>query len=268
MGQITPKTEYLFISCFSKIPLMLAIGFALSGGQSIAGEAPIEPWQQAEKTEVWKPVPKVISASENRPPSDAIVLFDGTDLSRWRSLSNEDAKWIVENGSLTVNPGAGDIKTVKEFCDIQLHLEWKTPTEVAGLEGQQRHNSGVFLQQRYEIQILDSYNNQTYVNGQAASVYKQSIPLVNAMRPAGQWQVYDIIYKAPKFNGDRLTSPAFITVLHNGVVVQNHTEIKGKTEWIGAPSYEAHGCAPIQLQDHGNKVSFRNIWLRELKNTP
>ena len=132
------------------------------------------------------------------------------------------------------------------------------------MQGQQRNNSGVFLQQRYEVQILDSYANQTYPNGQAASIYKQAIPLVNAMRPAGEWQYYDIIYKAPRFANERLISPAFITVIHNGVLVQNHVEIEGKTEWIGPPSYEAHGCEPLQLQDHGNLVSFRNIWVREL----
>ena len=132
------------------------------------------------------------------------------------------------------------------------------------MEGQQRNNSGVFLQQRYEVQVLDSYESKTYANGQAASIYKQTIPLVNATRPPEQWQEYDIIFTAPRFDDETLKTPGYITVLHNGVVVQNHVEIQGKTEWIGEPSYEAHGCAPIQLQDHSNEVSFRNIWIRKI----
>lgn len=223
-----------------------------------------EPWELAQKTEVWEPIPDAISAPENRAPSDAIVLFDGTNAMAWESVTEGAAKWQVANNELTVLAGTGDIKTKQSFCDIQLHLEWKTPTDVTGMEGQQRNNSGIFLQQRYEVQILDSYQNKTYPNGQAASIYKQTIPLVNAMRPAGQWQTYDIIYKAPVFKQQKLESPAYITVLHNGVLVQNHVKVLGTTEWIGAPQYKAHGCAPLQLQDHGNAVSFRNIWVREL----
>ncbi|WP_414828813.1 DUF1080 domain-containing protein [Alteromonas sp. H39] len=220
--------------------------------------------QQAAKTEVWKPVPPVVEAKAGDVPSDAVVLFDGTDLSAWESVNGGDAQWTVSNGTMTVKPGTGDIKTKENFCDIQLHFEWKTPTDVAGLEGQQRNNSGIFLQQRYEIQVLDSYNNETYPNGQAGSVYKQTIPLVNAMREPGEWQEYDIIFNAPEFDGEELIKPGYVTVLHNGVLVQNHTEILGKTEWIGPASYEAHGCAPLQLQDHSNPVSFRNIWVREI----
>lgn len=220
--------------------------------------------QQAAKTEVWKPVPPVVEAKAGGVPSDAVVLFDGTDLSAWESVNGGDAQWTVSNGTMTVKPGTGDIKTKESFCDIQLHFEWKTPTDVAGLEGQQRNNSGIFLQQRYEIQVLDSYNNDTYPNGQAGSVYKQTIPLVNAMREPGEWQEYDIIFNAPEFDGEELVKPGYVTVLHNGVLVQNHTEILGKTEWIGPASYEAHGCAPLQLQDHSNPVSFRNIWVREI----
>ncbi len=220
--------------------------------------------QQAAKTEVWEPVPPVVEAKAGQVPSDAIVLFDGSDLSAWESVNGGEAQWVVNEGNLTVKPGTGDIKTKQSFCDIQLHFEWKTPTEVDGLEGQQRNNSGVFLQQRYEVQILDSYDNKTYPNGQAGSVYKQTIPLVNAMREPGEWQEYDIIFNAPEFDGDELVKPGFVTVLHNGVLVQNHTEILGKTEWIGPASYEAHGCAPLQLQDHSNPVNFRNIWVREI----
>lgn len=224
----------------------------------------LEPWQQAQKTEVWEPVPATVTAQTGTPPSDAIVLLQGNSLEQWESVNGGDAKWSMKNGVATVKPGTGDIKSKQSFCDIQLHIEWKTPTDVTGKEGQQRNNSGIFLQQRYEIQVLDSYNNKTYPNGQAASVYKQTIPLVNATRPPGEWQEYDIIFKAPTFDGDKLATPGYVTVLHNGVLVQNHTEIQGKTEWIGAPSYEAHGCAPLQLQDHTNEVSFRNMWVREL----
>lgn len=228
-------------------------------------DTPLKPWQQAQKTEVWEPVPPVVSAPANNAPSDAIVLIGNTDTSiLWDGLKTAGFPWAYKDGVLTVTPGKGDIATKQKFCDVQLHFEWKTPTEIDDMEGQQRNNSGIFLQQRYEVQILDSYNNKTYPNGQAASIYKQAIPLVNAMRPPGEWQSYDIIYSAPKFKGDELLKPAYITVLHNGLVVQNHVEILGTTEWIGAPSYEAHGCAPMQLQDHGNLVSFRNMWVREL----
>ena len=219
--------------------------------------------QQAQVTEVWQQVPVV---SVGKVPSDAIDL---SSLSQWRALqapsdTESAARWQADNDGFTVKPGAGDIKTAADFCDIQLHLEWRTPTDVAGKTGQQRNNSGVFLQSRYEVQILDSYNNPTYSNGQAGAIYKQVAPLVNASRAPGQWQVYDIIYRAPRFNGTRLSSPAQLTLLHNGVLVQDHSQVHGVTEWIGAPSYQAHGCAPLQLQDHGDAVSFRNIWVRPL----
>lgn len=243
--------------------LLISMSSGISG-YSIGQDGQAQREAMAQKTEVWEPVPALVSATEGQPPSDAIVLFNGQDLSAWLALKGGEATWPVQNGSFTVKPGSGDIKTKQNFCDIQLHMEWKTPTDVEGLEGQQRNNSGIFLQQRYEIQVLDSFNNPTYANGQAASVYKQSIPLVNAMRPPGQWQYYDIIYTAPRFDQATLIKPAYVTVIHNGVLVQNHVEIQGKTEWIGAPSYKTHGCAPLQLQDHGNQVSFRNIWVREL----
>ena len=202
--------------------------------------------QQAAKTEVWEPVPEVVSFDKAGVPSDAISLI-GDDLSNWTSAKEGDAKWTLENGVLTVTPGTGDIKTKAEFCDVQLHVEWKAPQPEAGMEGQQRNNSGIFLQQRYEIQVLDSYQNKTYPNGQAASVYKQTIPLVNAMKAPGEWQTYDIIYKAPTFNGKALATKGYVTVIHNGVVVQNHTEIQGTTEWIGAPKYKAHGLSLIHI---------------------
>lgn len=251
---------------FGSITTLLAAPwiFAAPGCHAESTNKTLEPWQLAQKSEVWEPVPEIVQVPPDAPPSDAQVLFDGTDLSQWESTSGGEVEWTLEEGVLTVVPGKGDIRSKREFCDVQLHLEWRTPAEVGDLKGQQRNNSGVFLQERYEVQILDSYENPTYVNGQAASVYKQHIPLVNAMRPPGEWQTYDIIFKAPRFEGEKLTEPATITVLHNGVLVQNHVQILGKTEWIGEPEYEAHDCAPIALQDHNDYVSFRNIWVRAL----
>jgi hypothetical protein len=165
---------------------------------------------------------------------------------------------------MTVVAGTGAIHTRRFFGDAQLHIEWRTPSEVRG-EGQERGNSGVFLQQRYEVQVLDSWNNRTYSNGQAASIYKQYIPLVNASRRPGEWQTYDIFFRAPRFAADStLERPGYVTVVHNGVLVQDHVELKGITVYRGAPLYLAHGPLPIMLQDHGNPVSYRNIWLREL----
>ncbi|MDX2188446.1 MAG: DUF1080 domain-containing protein [Bacteroidota bacterium] len=216
-------------------------------------------------TEVWEPQPRVVSASgNNMPPSDAIVIFNGKDASAFTHLDGSPAKWEVKDGALTVVKGTGDIKTKQKFGSIQLHIEWRTPAVVEG-EGQGRGNSGIFLQEIYELQVLDNYNNKTYSNGQAGSIYKQTPPLVNACRKPGEWQTYDIIYTAPTFNKDSLlTSPARITAIHNGVVVQNNTEIKGPSMYIGLPVYKMHDKAPFKLQDHGNPVSYRNIWVREL----
>ena len=228
-------------------------------------QASADPARDPAKTEVWKPVPASVATPINAAPSDAIVLFDGKDLSAWEGEQGGKAPWSVADGAFTVVPGSKGIRSKQSFCDIQLHLEWRTPAETQGFNGQQRGNSGVFLQEVYELQVLDSYDNPTYANGQAASIYKQAIPLVNASRAPGQWQVYDVIWKAPRFSeGGGLLSPARITVLHNGVLVQNDTVIAGKTEYIGTPSYPPHGCAPLFLQDHDAKVSFRNVWVREL----
>ncbi|MDQ3395242.1 MAG: DUF1080 domain-containing protein [Bacteroidota bacterium] len=217
-------------------------------------------------TEVWKPVPKVVApgAESRLPPSDAIVLFDGKDLSKWQSADGSAPKWEVKDGAFTVKKGTGDIQTKDGFHDMQLHIEWRSPAEIKA-EGQSRGNSGIFLQSNYELQVLDSYNNPTYSNGQAGSIYKQTMPLVNAARKPGEWQTYDIIYKAPEFNGEALKTPATVTVFHNGVLIQHNTVIKGTTPYIGLPQIVPHADKmPLKLQDHGDAVSYRNIWIREL----
>ena len=216
-----------------------------------------------ESTELWSPVPPVVTPGDGvKPPSDAIVLFDGTNLNEWTNDKGEPAGWTVADGCMTVKNGTGTIKTKRGFGDCQLHIEWRTPAEVKG-EGQGRGNSGIFLQNRYELQVLDSYDNRTYSNGQAGSIYKQSIPLVNACRKPGEWQTYDIIYQAPRFSENgRVAVPAHITVLQNGVLIQNYTEIRGTTPFIGLPEYITHSMKePISLQDHNNPVSYRNIWI-------
>ena len=217
-------------------------------------------------TEVWEPQPKVVTPGiNNAAPSDAIILFDGKNLNEWTNSKGENATWEVKDGALTVVKGKGDIITKQKFGSCQLHIEWRSPSKIEG-EGQGRGNSGIFLQERYEVQVLDNYNNKTYANGQAASIYKQSIPLANACRKPGEWQTYDIIYTAPKFDqAGNVISNGRGTVIHNGVLVQNNYEIKGETMYIGAPFYKAHEKASIKLQDHGNPVSFRNIWIRELE---
>ncbi len=217
-------------------------------------------------TEIWEPRVKKITAGAKagEAPSDAIVLFDGKDLSNWVDKDGGLAKWEVKDGAFTVAKGTGVIKTKQTFGDIQLHIEWRSPTTIIG-EGQGRGNSGIFLQEKYELQVLDSYESQTYSNGQAGSIYKQSMPLANPVRQPGEWQVYDVIYTAPTFSeSGRVINPAHITAFLNGVIVQNHTEIRGPTEYKGLPIYVQHGKGSLVLQDHGNPVSFRNIWVREL----
>ena len=218
-------------------------------------------------TEVWSPVPEVVTPGKtvSNAPSDAIILFDGKDLSNWKNTDGSDVKWKLKNNSITVIPGTSDIKTKQGFGDCQLHIEWRTPAKVKG-DGQGRGNSGVYLMSRYELQVLDSYKNITYSNGQAGSMYKQYIPLVNACRPPGKWQTYDILFTAPKFNADStLKSAARITVFQNGVLIQNNVSLLGNTVYIGNPKYEMHSDKePLLLQNHGNAVSYRNIWIREL----
>lgn len=217
-------------------------------------------------TEQWSPEPRVvIPGIGTQAPSDALVLFDGSHWNEWKHARDSTAvAWTLQEGAGVVKPGSGDIVTNRSFGDIQLHLEFRAPALVKA-EGQGRGNSGVFLQGRYEVQVLDSYENRTYSNGQAGAIYKQSMPLVNAARKPGEWQSYDILYTAPRFNADGiLVASARVTVLHNGVVIQLNTEIKGTTEYIGLPQNQAHGKAPLRLQDHGDLVGYRNIWVREL----
>lgn len=229
------------------------------------GEGPTRP----EATETYEPVPpRVYPYGQGGAPSDAIVLFDGSGWEQWvMTRDSSEVTWHLNgDGSMTVKDRTGDIQTKRNFGDVQLHLEWRSPSEVEG-QGQGRGNSGVFLNNLYEVQVLDNNDNDTYVNGQVAAIYKQHVPLAVASVPTGEWNSYDIIYHAPEFNdkGEKIRSGT-ITVLHNGVLVQDHVEIKGTTEYIGWPGNDPHGKGPIRLQDHGDnsRVSYRNIWVREL----
>ncbi len=248
---------------------------AQGNDQAKAKEAPAA--MKPEDTEQWTPVPAKVTPGERdgAPPSDAIVLFDGRNLDEWVTAKDRSpARWHVENGVMVVDKAAGNIETKRLFKNYQLHLEWRVPADITG-EGQARGNSGLFLastgpqDQGYEVQILDSFENKTYVNGQAAAVYKQSPPLVNASRKPGEWQSYDVVWTAPVFRADgSVETPAYVTVLHNGVLVQNHFQLAGETVYIGKPAYHPHGRAAIKLQAHGDPsipISFRNIWVRELE---
>lgn len=235
---------------------------------AIAGHANAQEKVDVPKlTEVWKPVPKIVSpgATAAAAPDDAIVLFNGNQATAFVGKDGQPVKWKIADGSITVVKGTGEITTKEKFGDCQLHIEWRSPETVKG-NGQGRGNSGIFLMGKYELQVLDSYNNSTYSNGQAGSIYKQLIPLANASRKPGAWQTYEVIFMAPRFNEDgSVKIPATITVIHNGVLVQNHATIAGSTQYIGAPSYEKHGDKePLSLQDHGDEVSYRNIWIRNL----
>lgn len=241
---------------------------------------------QPEQTEDWTPVADSVYTTGHfaEPPSDAIILFDGSDLSKWESApgyfpsiqgvpvylealqqSYDDAPWQVEDGILTVIPQSGNIKTKQAFGDMHLHIEWRTPAEVES-SGQGRGNSGVFLMGLYEIQVLDSWQNETYSNGQAGAIYKQHSPMVNASRKPGEWQSYDIFFEAPYFDDNgTVIKAAYVTVLHNGVLIHHRLKLQGPTTYIGLSRYEVHPRKlPIGLQDHDDFVSFRNIWVREL----
>ena len=251
--------------------------FSLLLSTAIIASASFAQQGDPKATEFYSPVPKIITPGKasNDAPSDAIVLFGGKNLDEWVSTNDTSkaAGWTVAKNIITVNKKAGNIQTKKSFTDYQLHIEWRIPANITG-EGQARGNSGIFLASTgpgdagYEIQVLDCYNNKTYVNGQTGSIYKQSIPLANACKKPGEWQGYDIVWTAPRFTEDgTIKSPAHVTAFHNGVLVQNNYELKGETAYIGSPVYKKHGPVPIKLQAHGDKsepISFRNIWIREL----
>ena len=220
--------------------------------------------QDPKLTEDWTRKPAIVTPGcQQAPPSDAIILFKkAKDISNWVGRTGP-AKWKTSCRKMMVN-GTGDIVTKEKFGDCQLHVEFRTPRKVVG-EGQGRGNSGVYIQTLYEVQVLDSYINETYYNGQAGAVYKQSPPMVNASRKPGKWQAYDIVFRAPRFADDgSLSKPASVTVFHNGILVQDHFELKGPTVYAGYPKYEKHGDMPLLLQDHGNPVSYRNVWIRKL----
>lgn len=251
------------------------LGILLLTGSAMATAQTAKP----EDTEVWEPVPPVVTPTKSPfavPPSDAVLLFNGKDLKEWTSADRPgtDPGWTVSGGVLTVDKAKGNIETRRRFTNYQLHIEWRIPANISG-EGQGRGNSGLFLASTgkgdagYELQIVDSYQNKTYVNGMAGSIYKQFVPLANPARKPGEWQTYDVAWTAPVFNEDgSLRSPAKATVFFNGILVQNNVELKGPTQYIGQPSYSArHGASPIKLQAHGDKsepISFRNIWIREV----
>jgi len=240
------------------IPLPLL--FILIMNQTIA--------QKPEETEDWSREPALVTPGKGtRPPSDAVVLYGGpADKDKWMNTDGGPLEWKAKD-VLTVVPKAGDIRTKLQFGSVQLHIEWRTPEIIDG-NGQERGNSGIYLMGLYEVQVLDSYKNETYYNGQAGSIYKQHIPLVNACKPPGEWQIFDIFFTAPGFNKDgSLETPGYMTIVHNGVLIQNHVALLGPTVYSGTPSYWKHADKlPLLLQDHSSPVSYRNIWIRELNN--
>jgi hypothetical protein len=261
--------KILFASGAPRLGAMAAGVFALQSLCNCLAQ-PDPNWLDHDRT---RPQPPVIdpgtAGSPDRPgkaPSDAVVLFDGQDLSQWVALDGNPTKWVVKDSAMECVPGSGYIRTLRNFGDCQLHVEFATPSKAEG-SGQGRGNSGVFLGlDRYEIQVLDSYQNITYADGSAGSIYGQYPPLVNACHPPGQWQSYDVIYTAPRFSAEgKLLLPARLTILHNGVLIQNNVELTGPTSWLERAPYSPHPeKQPIALQDHGNPVRFRNIWVREL----
>jgi len=250
---------------FKIIQTIFTIFFVL-GSYSYAFTQTVER-MTPEDTEWYNPVPPKVVPGENvflNPSSDAIILFDGSDMSKWQSSDGGEVPWNINHGYITVEAGTGDIQTKQSFENFQLYLEFKMPFNNSH-EGQDRGNSGIYLQNKYEIQVLDAWENPTYVNGMGGSVYKQTAPLVNPAKRPGKWQSYNILFTAPEFNDDGdLISSARVTVIWNGVVVQNNTEILGHTPYVGYPEYTPHGDGPIRLQDHNSEVSYRNIWIREL----
>lgn len=246
----------------------LLLGALMVPCPAFSQTVPVIPWAPHDTA---RPLPPVVrapapSALPVPPPSDAVVLFDGSDASAWRSTRGDAVAWRVVAGALEVAPGTGDILTRQGFGDCQLHLEWMSPAPPAGT-GQDRGNSGVYLMGLYELQVLDSYQSRTYADGMAGAVYGQYPPLVNASRPPGEWQTYDIVFRRPRFDAQgTLLEPARLTVLHNGVLVQDHVTLTGPTAHQRRPPYEAHADRlPLRLQDHGARLRFRNIWIRDLE---
>ena len=234
---------------------------------------PVSAWAQTEmtpeQTEFWDPEVAVVAPGKTSAdaPADALVLIGkGIDLpTLWRTDKSKKVAWTLQGDVLTVTPDSGNLYTKRSFGSVQVHMEWRAPFADTAHKSQHRFNSGLFLADRYEVQILDSYKNRTYANGQAGSLYKQHPPLKNAMRPPGQWQTYDIVYNQPHFGpAGQVLDSATVTVLHNGVLVQNHAVLKGPSVYRGYPKYATHGPAPLRLQDHGNRMQFRNMWVREL----
>jgi len=252
------------------VPGLLAIMALWLTGAEVCLAQPDPHWLDHDRT---RPLPAVITPATastqeqaGKAPSDALVLFDGQDISQWVSMDGSPTKWIARDGYMECVKGSGYVRTMQNFGDCQLHIEWATPVPAEG-EGQGRGNSGVFFGlDRYEVQVLDSFGNKTYADGSAGAVYGQYPPLVNASRAPGQWQTYDIVYTAPRFDAEgKVLSPVWLTVFHNGVLIQNHVQLTGPSSWLERAPYHAHPeKQPISLQDHGNPVRFRNIWLREL----
>jgi len=232
-------------------------------------DTPVIPGQPWHVHDPDRPHPRMVTAGAQPgdAPSDAIVLFDGKDLSKWAQHGELgrtiDAKWKVQDGHFEVAPGSGDLFTRDKFGDAQIHIEWSEPVTVHGAS-QDRGNSGVYIQSLFEVQVLDSWNNPTYADGQAGGIYGQWPPMVNPIRKPGEWNVYDIVFEAPKFEGDKLTKPAYITLFFNGVLAHNRKELNGSTEHRILGSYKPHGEEPILLQDHGHPVRYRNVWVRRL----
>lgn len=260
----------LLIIGFMLLPFLVTFGQQRQRPPQPEGPQQYPARMTPQMTEFFEPAVPVITpaAQVGMAPSDAIILFDGSDVNKeWEDSRGNPTKWVVQDGALVCVKGSGVVQTKRKFNDFQLHIEWKSPENVIG-DGQGRGNSGVYLQGLYEVQVLDSYNNPTYKQGQAGALYKQYAPLVNVSRKPGEWQCYDIIYTAPRFGKDTTTyfTPPRVTVLHNGVVIQNNVSLRGPTLYIGIPEYSVkpHGAMPLVLQDHGNPVAYRNIWIREL----
>jgi hypothetical protein len=237
-------------------------------------DTPVIPGQKWRVHDIDRPRPNRVTpgAQYGQPPSDAIVLFDGKDLSKWQEAGKREnagkmvaPSWKVENGYFECVPRRGDLVTKDKFGDIQLHVEWASPS-VLEAASQNRGNSGILLMSRYEVQVLDSWNNKTYADGQAGAIYGWWPPLVNAAKKPGEWQAYDILFEAPRFNGDKLVKPAYVTVIHNGVVLHHHQEIGGPMAHRVVRSYQPHEAEePLMLQNHNTRVRYRNMWVRKLK---